>query len=101
MCATSQLLAKQIMTKEMKQTHGLDAPNTYSVLTCCSAALLLVPSFAAEGPAALAAVGASEDGGSLMTRKLLLCGFFYFAYNQKLAKNKQIADKNQRGIYGT
>ena len=80
--AMAKLLVKRIMTKEMKQTHGLDAPNTYSVLTCCSAALLLVPSFAAEGPAALAAVGASEDGGSRMTGKLLLCGFFYFAYNE-------------------
>ena len=45
----AKLLAKRIMTKEMKSSRNLDAANTYSVLTCCSAAVLLVPSLAADG----------------------------------------------------
>ena len=63
-------------------THGLDAVNTYSLLTCCSATLLFLPSFYAEGPAALAALRAAEDGGSRLSARLLLCGFCYFAYNE-------------------
>ncbi|EOD06579.1 hypothetical protein EMIHUDRAFT_453445 [Emiliania huxleyi CCMP1516] len=55
--ALAKLLVKRLMTADMKRRHGLDAANTYSVLTCCSAALLLAPS-------------------------LLLCGLYYFAYNE-------------------
>ena len=47
--ALAKLLVKRLMTADMKRRHGLDAANTYSVLTCCSAALLLAPSYAAEG----------------------------------------------------
>ena len=38
----------------------------YSLLTCCSASLLLVPSLAAEGPAAWAALRAAPDGGRVV-----------------------------------
>lgn len=80
--AMAKLLAKRLMTKEMKQRHGLDAVNTYSLLTCCSAALLLVPSFAAEGPAAWGALRAAADGGRALSARLLLCGLCYYAYNE-------------------
>ena len=39
--ALAKVLAKRTMSKEMK-AKGFDAVNTYSMLTCCSAALLLV-----------------------------------------------------------
>ena len=80
--AVAKLLAKRIMTKEMKEQHGLDAVNTYSLLTCCSAAILLVPSVVAEGPAALAALTATADGGRALAGRMLLCGFYYYAYNE-------------------
>lgn len=80
--AIAKLLAKRIMTKEMKVSNNLDAVNTYSLLTCCSATLLLLPSFYAEGPAALAALQSAEDGGQRLSARLLLCGFCYFAYNE-------------------
>ena len=80
--AVAKLLAKRIMTKEMKVSNNLDAVNTYSLLTCCSATLLLLPSFYAEGPAALAALQSAQDGGQRLTARMLLCGFYYFAYNE-------------------
>ena len=80
--AVAKLLAKRIMTKQMKEERNLDAVNTYSLLTCCSAALLFVPSFIAEGPAAWAALRAAEDGGQALSTRLLLCGLYYFAYNE-------------------
>ena len=63
------------------KTRGFDAVNTYSVLTCCSASILLVPSMLAEGPSAWAALRASANGGALC-RDLLVCGLYYYAYNE-------------------
>ena len=80
--AIAKLLAKRIMTKEMKVTCGLDAVNTYSVLTCCSAALLLLPSLAAEGPSAWRALRGQPDGGRALGLQLLRCGLYYYAYNE-------------------
>jgi len=80
--ALAKLLVKRLMTADMKRRHGLDAANTYSVLTCCSAVLLLAPSYAAEGPAALAALAAAGEDGNVVARRLLLCGLYYFAYNE-------------------
>jgi len=80
--AVAKLLVKRLMTAEMKAKHGLDAANTYAVLTCCSAALLLVPSVLAEGPAAWATLRASADGGRHLATRLVLCGVYYYAYNE-------------------
>ena len=81
--AVAKLLAKRVMTREMKDKHNLDAVNTYSLLTCCSAALLFIPSYLAEGPAAWEALQKTgEDGGVRMGGRLLLCGLWYFAYNE-------------------
>ena len=79
--AIAKLLAKRIMT-EMEVSHNLDAVNTYSLLTCVSATLLLLPSFYAEGPAALSALQSAQDGGQRLMARMLLCGFYYFAYNE-------------------
>ena len=79
--AVAKLLAKRIMT-EMEVSHNLDAVNTYSFLTCVSATLLLLPSFYAEGPAALTALQSAPDGGQRLMARMLLCGFYYFAYNE-------------------
>ena len=79
--AIAKLLAKRIMT-EMEVSHNLDAVNTYSLLTCVSATLLLLPSFYAEGPAALTALQSAQDGGQRLMARMLLCGFYYFAYNE-------------------
>ena len=79
--AIAKLLAKGIMSKKMKAERGLDAVNTYSLLTCCSAALLAAPSLLAEGPAAWAAVRGAADGGRELATRLLLCGLYYYAYN--------------------
>jgi len=77
------LLTKHIMTADMKaQYPGLDAVNVYSILTCCSAALLLLPSFAVEGVAAWSTLHAAEDGGKDFSLRLLLCGLYYYAYNE-------------------
>ena len=82
--AVAKLLAKRIMTKEMKSSRNLDAANTYSVLTCCSAAVLLVPSLAADGAAAWTSFSAAADAGAAapLVRELLLCGLYYYAYNE-------------------
>jgi len=80
--AVAKLLAKRMMTTQMKEECGLDAVNTYSVLNCCSAALLLLPSFAFEGPQAWTALRSSDDGGRHMVSRLLLCGLYYFGYNE-------------------
>ena len=80
--AIAKLLAKRLMTKEMKATCGLDAVNTYSLLTCCSATLLLGPSAVVEGSQALASIRSSADGGVSMGRRLLVCGLYYYAYNE-------------------
>ena len=79
--AVAKLLAKRIMT-EMEVSHNFDAVNTYSLLTCVSATLLLLPSFYAEGPAALTALQSAQDGGQRLMARMLLCGFYYFAYNE-------------------
>ena len=80
--AVAKLLAKRIMTTPMKEDCGLDAVNTYSVLNCCSAALLLLPCFAVEGPQAWATLRSRDDGGRLMASRLVLCGLYYFGYNE-------------------
>lgn len=80
--AVAKLLAKRMMTTEMKEQHGLDAVNMYSLLTCYSTSLLLVPCFLAEGAEAWAALTASKDGGLRLATRLLLCGFYYFSYNE-------------------
>jgi len=64
------------------KARGFDAVNTYSLLTCCSAALLAAPSMLAEGPQAWAALRAAEDGGASLSGRLLLCGLYYFLYNE-------------------
>ena len=79
--AMAKVLAKQAMSEVMK-ARGFDAVNTYSLLTCCSAVLLLIPSMAAEGPQAWATLRAAEDGGRSLALRLLLCGFYYYAYNE-------------------
>ena len=80
--AVAKLLAKRVMTGDMKRVNGLDAVNTYSLLTCCSATLLLGPSFAIEGAAAWQELRAANDGGIDLMQRLLLCGFYYYAYNE-------------------
>mmetsp|Transcript_63499 Transcript_63499/g.141612 ORF Transcript_63499/g.141612 Transcript_63499/m.141612 type:complete len:110 (-) Transcript_63499:761-1090(-) len=62
--------------------RNLDAVNTYGVLTCCSAVLLLPPVMLIEGGAAWATVVAAEDIGMQLMRDMLLCGFLYYAYNE-------------------
>ena len=74
--AIAKLLAKRIMT-EMEASHNLDAVNTYSLLTCVSATLLLLPSFYAEGPAALTALLAEQKRTNrLLSAALLFIGGF-------------------------
>ena len=43
-----QLLAKQQMTPEKKRDCNLHAANNYALLTCCSTAVLALPSLLAE-----------------------------------------------------
>ena len=79
--AIAKLLAKQLMTKDMKKERGLDAANNYALLTCCSSALLLLPSFLGEGPQALAAFSAMAAPIPFLLH-LLGVGFLYYAYNE-------------------
>jgi hypothetical protein len=48
---------------QVRALRNLDAVNTYGVLTCCSAVLLLPPVMLIEGGAAWATVVAAEDIG--------------------------------------
>ncbi|KAJ1447568.1 triose-phosphate transporter family-domain-containing protein [Pelagophyceae sp. CCMP2097] len=79
--AIAKLLAKQLMTPAIKKEHNLDAANNYALLTCCSAALLAIPSFLGEGPAAIAAIRAMDNPLGFLGQ-LLTCGFFYYGYNE-------------------
>lgn len=79
--AIAKLLAKQLMSKDMKRERNLDAANNYGVLTCCSSALLLLPSFLGEGAPALEAFASMEDP-LFLARQLILCGFLYYGYNE-------------------
>jgi len=80
--AIAKLLAKQQMTPEKKKEANLDAANNYALLTCCSAAVLFLPSMLAEGPQALASFEALGSGRLAFARELLVCGGFYYAYNE-------------------
>ena len=82
--AVAKVLAKQLMSPELKARHNLDAANNYAVLTCCSTAVLLVPSLVHEGGGALAAFGALGSGAAQtrMARDAVLCGLLYYAYNE-------------------
>lgn len=79
--AIAKLLAKQLMTKVLKQERNLDAANIFSVLTSCSTALLLLPSLLAQGAPASGAVLASPQPGALFC-DLFVCGFHYYSYNE-------------------
>ncbi|KAJ8600275.1 hypothetical protein CTAYLR_000642 [Chrysophaeum taylorii] len=79
--AIAKLLAKQLMSKPMKKAHNLDAANNYGVLTCCSSALLFLPSMLGEGPGALKALSEMDDPSAL-GRHLFFCGLLYYGYNE-------------------
>mmetsp|Transcript_8669 Transcript_8669/g.27209 ORF Transcript_8669/g.27209 Transcript_8669/m.27209 type:complete len:417 (+) Transcript_8669:112-1362(+) len=79
--AVAKLLAKQLMSKEMKREHNLDAANNYGVLTCCSSAALLLPSMLGEGRPALEALRAMDDPFGF-SRQLVFCGMLYYGYNE-------------------
>ena len=62
---------------------GLDAANTYALLTCCSASVLLLPALAAEGATAAASAAALDAAARVdLAKRLLTCGGFYYAYNE-------------------
>ena len=46
--AIAKLLAKGLMTKQLKKERKLGAANTYALLTCCSASVLALPAMIAE-----------------------------------------------------
>lgn len=79
--AIAKLLAKDLMTPELKKERKLDPGNNYAVLTCCSAAVLFLPSMIVEGAPALAAFQAM-DAPTAFLGELLRCGMFYYAYNE-------------------
>lgn len=79
--AIAKLFAKQLMSKDMKQQRNLHAANNYGVLTCCSTAVLFLPSLIGEGRPAFEALCAMEDPLAF-SRHLLLCGFLYYGYNE-------------------
>lgn len=79
--AIAKLLAKQLMSKDMKRERNLHAANNYGVLTCCSTAVLLIPCMLYEGGPALEAFRALDDPVSF-ARRLIFCGFLYYGYNE-------------------
>ena len=81
--AIAKLLAKNLMTKDLKRERGLDAANTYALLTCCSASVLLLPAVATEGASAAATAAALDAAARVdLAKRLLTCGGFYYAYNE-------------------
>lgn len=80
--AIAKLLAKGQMTPEKKRDSNLGAANNYALLTCCSSAVLLLPSMLAEGPAAAASFASMGPQRLAFAKDLLVCGGFYYAYNE-------------------
>jgi solute carrier family 35 protein E1 len=80
--AVAKLLAKQQMTPQKKKDANLHAANNYALLTCCSASVLFLPSMLAEGPQALASFAAMGPSRFAFAQDLLVCGGFYYAYNE-------------------
>lgn len=80
--AIAKLLAKELMSPQMKKERNLFAANNYALLTCCSATVLAAPSLIAEGPQAFAALSAMGPAALPFIKELLVCGGFYYAYNE-------------------
>ena len=80
--AIAKLLAKNLMNPDMKKERRLGAANNYALLTCCSSAVLFLPSLLLDGKNSLQtfnAMGADKLGFS---QELLICGMMYYAYNE-------------------
>ena len=80
--AIAKLLAKNLMNPELKKERRLSPANNYALLTCCSSAVLLLPSLVMDGQKSLEtfnAMGAAKWGFS---KELLVCGMMYYAYNE-------------------
>lgn len=80
--AIAKLLAKNLMTPTMKKDRNLNPANNYAVLTCCSASVLLLPSFIAEGPKALADLAALGPARVGFILEAIGCGMLYYMYNE-------------------
>jgi len=79
--AMAKLLAKRLMTPEIKRTRKIGAANNYALLTCCSTLVLAAPALLIDAPRALPAFRALDQPSRLATR-ILVSGLAYYASNE-------------------
>ena len=80
--AFAKVIAKKLMTSQIKKDRRLDARNNYALLTCCSCACLAAPSLYLEGAAAYAAAQAPGVDATLVLKLVAQSGALYYLSNE-------------------
>mmetsp|Transcript_1869 Transcript_1869/g.2480 ORF Transcript_1869/g.2480 Transcript_1869/m.2480 type:complete len:255 (+) Transcript_1869:34-798(+) len=78
--ALAKVLAKNLMTPQMKRERRLDAANNYALLTCCSTIVLTLPALLLQGIPALATAKKLTQNSSIL-RNIFISGAAYFYSN--------------------
>lgn len=81
--AIAKLLAKRLMTPQIKSERRIDPANNYALLTTLSCLLLVLPALCLDGPAALETFGDMDrQSRKVLALRILLSGLAYYTSNE-------------------